>query len=232
MEAIKKISAVEQVSEILLEHIQSPSSQIGDQLPTENMLCQEMELGRGTIREALKSLQGQGYIEILPGKGSFISSKTPLQSSSLSDWFKSNAVELQDLTAVRLALEPMATYLAIKNCSDAQLEELTQIHRKSWELVKNKDHSSLGKIDRDFHNKIFDICGNPFMIQINQLINGHLEQFRAKTFSIQNNVDNFIPAHEAIIRSFIDRNPKMGERKMKQHMEQVAKDLKRSQKRQ
>lgn len=229
MEAIKKISAVEQVSNLLIEHIQSATTELGEQLPTENKLCHETGLGRGTIREALKSLQAQGYIEIRPGKGSFITSKSAVKSSPLSDWFKNNAIRLQDLTAVRLGLEPTATAQAIQRCSPQQLKELIQIHHIAKEMVKNRNYDALGDIDRNFHNKIFEICGNPFMLQINELINGHLEQFRARTFSIQHNVDNFIPAHEAILRAFIDKNPKAGERKMKQHMEQVSKDLRSSQ---
>lgn len=229
MKIIKKISAVDQVYENLLHHISSSKSRVGDQLPTESMLCKETGLGRGTIREALKSLQAKGYIEIRPGKGSFIVSKTPINTNSLSDWFKNNAIKLQDLTTVRLGLEPMATSLAIEHCSKEQLEDLIAIYQKAEKLVQEKKYIELGENDQDFHNKIFEICGNPFMIQINQIINKHLEQFRERTFSIQHNVENFIPAHKAIVQAFIDKNPKMGEKKMKQHIERVAKDLKLSQ---
>jgi len=229
MKVIKKISAVDQVYENLLHHISSADSRIGDQLPTETILCQETGLGRGTIREALKSLQAKGYIEIRPGKGSFIVSKNPVNTSTLSDWFKNNAMELQDLTAVRLGLEPTATFLAIENCSPQQLDDLVAIHQEAEQLVREKNYVGLGKSDQNFHNKIFEICGNPFMIQINQIINRHLEQFRERTFSIQHNVENFIPAHKAIVQAFIDKNPTAGEKKMKQHMQRVAKDLKLSQ---
>jgi GntR family transcriptional repressor for pyruvate dehydrogenase complex len=66
------------------------------------------------------------------------------------------------------------------------------------------------------------------MLEINSMINTHLAQFRQNTFKIKNNVDNFIPAHAAIIRAFESGDALMGEKKMRQHMKKVSKDLETS----
>ena len=94
----------------------------------------------------------------------------------------------------------------------------------------NQVHLSipLFRCDEEFHRTIFTISGNALLIEINNMIAGQLAQFRQNTFKIKNNIDNFIPAHDAIIRAFETRDAALGEKKMKQHMKKVSKDLESS----
>ena len=166
------------------------SVQVGDRFPTEKSLCESLGVGRGTVREAIKVLVSQGYVEIRPGLVTYIKSKTPVKQDSLSDWFLNNEVELQDLTVVRSALEPMAARMAIERCSEDQLVVLKKIQAQAEKAAKINDSAALAKIDEDFHRTIFIIAGNALMIEINDMITRHLAQFRQNTFKIQNNVDN------------------------------------------
>ena len=90
------------------------------------------------------------------------------------------------------------------------------------------DAAALAHYDEEFHRTIFIIAGNVPLIEINEMITRHLAQFRQNTFKIKNNIDNFIPAHDAIIRAFETRDTALGEKKMRQHMKKVAKDLESS----
>ena len=177
-------------------------------------------VGRGTVREAVKILISQGFLEIKPGLGTFIKGKTPIQTDSLSDWFATNEVELQDLIVIRSALEPLATKLAIEKCNDNQLNMLK---KNQTEAMKSAEH-----LDAEFHRIIFHITGNALLIEINDIITRHLLQFRQHTFKIKSNIDNFIPAHDAIIKAFETHDTALGEKRMKQHIKKVAKDLENS----
>ena len=90
------------------------------------------------------------------------------------------------------------------------------------------DAAALAHYDEEFHRTIFIIAGNVPLIEINEMITRHLAQFRQNTFKIKNNIDNFIPAHDAIIRAFETRDTALGEKKMRQHMKKVAKDVESS----
>jgi GntR family transcriptional regulator len=46
---------------------------VGDKLPTEYVLANRLQVGRSTVREALKILQSDGLVEVTQGKGSFVS---------------------------------------------------------------------------------------------------------------------------------------------------------------
>lgn len=228
MVTITKKSATQLALENLRSYVMNDSVRVGDRFPTEKDLCSMLGVGRGTVREAVKVLISQGFLEIKPGLGTFIKSKTPIQTDSLSNWFLTNEVELQDLTVVRSTLEPLATKLAIERCSD---EQLAVLKKNQAEAVKAADHcdaAALAHYDEEFHRTIFIIAGNVLLIEINDMITRHLSQFRQNTFKIKNNIDNFIPAHDAIIRAFETRDTALGEKKMRQHMKKVAKDLEAS----
>lgn len=228
MLTITKKSATQLALENLRSYISNDSVQIGDRFPTEKELCSTLGVGRGTVREAVKVLVAQGQLEIRPGLGTFIKSKTPILTDSLSTWFVTNEVELQDLTVVRSALEPLATRLAIEKCSDEQLAILKHNQYNAEKAAERCDAAALAQYDEEFHRTIFIIAGNMFLIEISEIITKQLAQFRQNTFKIKKNIDNFIPAHDAIIRAFETHDTVLGEKKMKQHMKKVAKDLEAS----
>lgn len=228
MVMIKKKSAAQLVIENLHSYIQRDSVQVGDQFPTEKDLCSTLGVGRGTVREAVKVLISEGFLEIRPGLGTFIKSKTPVQTDSLSHWFLTNEMELQDLTVVRSTLEPLATKLAIDRCTDEQLAALKENQSEAYEAADRHDAAALAHCDEEFHRMIFLIAGNALLTEINDMIARQLAQFRQNTFKIKTNVDNFIPAHEAIIRAFEAHDAALGEKKMRQHIKKVSQDLEAS----
>lgn len=228
MITITKKSATQLTLENLRAYVMDDSVRVGDRFPTEKDLCNTLGVGRGTVREAVKVLISQGFLEIRPGLGTFIKSKAPIKTDSLSDWFLANEVELQDLIVVRSALEPLATKLAIERCTDGQLAALKKNQEEAVKAAGRYDAAALAHYDEEFHRTVFMIAGNVLLIEINDMITRYLSQFRQNTFKIKNNIDNFIPAHEAIIKAFEARNMALGEKKMRQHMKKVAKDLEAS----
>ena len=228
MITITKKSATQLALENLRSYVMNDEVQVGDRFPTEKDLCGMLGVGRGTVREAIKVLISQGFLEIRPGLGTFIKNKTPIQANSLSNWFLTNEVELQDLTVIRSTLEPLAAKLAIERCSNEQLTMLKKNQAEAEKAADRCDADALAHCDEEFHRTIFIIAGNALLIDINDLIASHLSQFRQNTFKIKNNIDNFIPAHNEIIKAFETHDAALGEKKMKQHMKKVSKDLEAS----
>ena len=126
MNQVTKKTATQQAMENLITYISGDTVQVGDKIPNEKDLCISLGVGRGTIREAVKVLISQGYLEIKPGLGTYVKSKTRQQGDSLSNWFFANEVAIQDIIIVRATLEPLATAMAIERCTPEQLEALQQ----------------------------------------------------------------------------------------------------------
>ena len=69
---IKRLTIVQQVVDGLKEYIMNGDIQVGDKLPTERELCQEFGVGRGTVREAVRTLQALGFT-LIPSCGACLS---------------------------------------------------------------------------------------------------------------------------------------------------------------
>lgn len=61
-----------QVEESIRQMIQLGSLKVGDQIPTEEELCEKFGFSRMTVNKALSNLSASGYIERVPGRGSFV----------------------------------------------------------------------------------------------------------------------------------------------------------------
>lgn len=91
-----------QINEILRERITSGELKPGDQIPTEEELCQEFDVSRGTVRRAILSLAQVGLIHSEQGRGTFV---TPSVSSPLSfilDPFNSEMIRRHRQPSTRL----------------------------------------------------------------------------------------------------------------------------------
>ena len=184
MEPIEKVSSVEQAERQIREYILSDEVQIGEKLPTEKQLCQTLSVGRGTVREAIRLLQAKGLVELRPGRGAFIASKSEQDSEDIADWFRKNEIQVKDLIDVRLVIEPLAAKLALKRCDAKDVEHLREILAESEQAAAEADNVKLAVCDEKFHTFIFECTRNKLLIDINRKIERSLITFRNKTFTI------------------------------------------------
>lgn len=228
MEAVEKISAVQLVEDRLYHYITEGDVEVGQKLPTEKRLCEDLGVGRGTIREAIRLLQARGFVEIRPGRGSFVLQKHETQKEDIVSWFNTNGCAVKDLIDIRTAIEPLAVKLAIQRCTDEDIAALKTIHDESVAAAEVKDTATLARCDEQFHSLICSFSRNVPLMDICKRINSGLTAFRSKTFYIPRNVYNLIPAHEAILEAFLKRDVELGQSSMQMHLALVASDLEMS----
>lgn len=224
MEAVEKMSSVQQAEEQIRKFILSDDIQIGEKLPTEKQLCEKLAVGRGTVREAVRLLQAKGFVEMRPGKGAFVARKSEQAEEDIASWFRANEIQVKDLIDVRTAIEPLAAKLALQHCNKKDVLYLMEIQAESEAAAAASDNSKLALCDEQFHTFIFECTQNKLLIDINRKINRSLMVFRNKTFLIPSNVQSFISAHAAIINAFQTGSCDMAEFCMRAHIDAVAKN--------
>ena len=78
---VRRVRTFDDVLDQLREAILSGRIRPGERLPGERQLCEEFGVGRPTLREALRSLEAVGMIEVRPGKGGGSYAVTPSEST-------------------------------------------------------------------------------------------------------------------------------------------------------
>ena len=224
MEPIVRVPIVSQVEERIRELIDSKKYTEGMKLPTENELCQSMNVGRGTVREALRLLQAKGLVEIKPGRGAFVASKQAADTNPVV-WLVQNEKELRDAIEVRNALEPVAARKMAETASEAALRRLKKIHADFLAAVKAGDTIQIAELDELFHGWIVRESGNQLLNEINvHLIQG-MHTFRSKTFTVPENVRNAVEPHTRILNAITGRDGNAAEQEMRKHLKMVNEDL-------
>ncbi|MBS3768524.1 MAG: FadR family transcriptional regulator, partial [Candidatus Cloacimonetes bacterium] len=72
-EKVEKSTTLEIIIKQIKDQIRSGEIQHGDKLPSERELSEIMEVSRTSVREAIKALTFSGYLDVIQGKGAFVS---------------------------------------------------------------------------------------------------------------------------------------------------------------
>ncbi len=122
-----------------------PSAVIDEQL-----LMEELELGRTPIREALQRLDSEGLVNVVPRRGTFVS------DISITD--------LQKIFELRTVLEGFCARLAAQRITDEQLERIEVVLRDLEEL-QDGNPSALMSVDKRFHKLLYRAADNEFLTE-------------------------------------------------------------------
>lgn len=149
----------------------------GSVLPNETDLAIQHDVGRSSVREALKMLAAKGLIESRPRRGTTVRPRRSWNffDSDVLRWLQNYAgdpVLLRELTAVRRALEPLAAALAAEQASEAQLAD---IESALTALEEAEDEGTdRNSADVELHAGIVEASGNRFLASLGALIaTGH-----------------------------------------------------------
>ncbi len=120
------MSKTDDAVEALLSMIRSGRFAVGDRLPTEPELVEELGVSRGVVREAVQSLSFAGVLRVRQGGGTYVTDLGParLLRSAARALDLSGRDAISELYAVRRILEPAATAMAVASLTGPDLAEL------------------------------------------------------------------------------------------------------------
>lgn len=225
MGKIARIPVVQQVVDDMKEYIASGAVEVGQKLPTEKEWCENLSVGRGTVREAFRVLEARGLVEIKPGRGAFVARSKELEQNDIVEWFVQNEMELKDYIVVRSAIEPLVARIVAENGTEEELNHLERIHHRFIRAVKENDFASMAKYDEKLHRYMVECTKNKMLIFINRKIDECIWDFRLKTFQVPRNAQNAISAHGNIIKALMDRDPEVAELYAKRHIHLIHVDM-------
>lgn len=137
----------------------------GDQLPSEAQIAEKLGISRGSVREAVKSLQSLGIVDVQHGRGLFVRDMN-LDSllEVLTFGAEFDSALLAELVQLRRWLETAAIGEVIQRMDHAQLERIAQC-LKRW-----GDHAGRGSVssedDREFHRLLYRNLDNRAFLQL------------------------------------------------------------------
>lgn len=207
---VQKRRTFEEVSDKIKELIFNGTLEPGQKLPSEQALAQLFQVGRQSVREALRLLELSGFISVRRGtRGSAVIEGTMLSKISgvFLDTIKLHKVSLEDCLKARKAIEASVIEHVIENASDSDIEKLhTCVAVARSKLTK---HESTYEENIDFHRILARISGVYTFSIVMESIMAVFSDLKSRRSAVtEKQSKSIIEAHAAIVAALAARDKK------------------------
>jgi len=179
---------------------------------TEQVICDKYGVSRTPVREALKNLETEGLIEMIPNRGSFV--------VGLSD------DDMRDLFILRLQNEVQAVKWAIERRTKDEMESIEESLDFMRFYTERGDTKRMRSINTGFHRRIVSASHNRLLIETLSRIQDYI-RFSSRIFPcLEADLPVLLKEHKAIYAAFRTSDPEAGAQAMKKHIENSLKRAK------
>ncbi|NLW58756.1 MAG: GntR family transcriptional regulator [Firmicutes bacterium] len=200
----------ELVFETLREAIIKGQLAPGERL-MELQLAEELGVSRTPIREAIRKLELEGLVLMVPRKGAYVA------TFSMKD--------VVEVFEIRGALEGLAAALAAERITDEELEELQRQLVKSSELIEQADLNGMVEVDTGFHQILYQASRNQRLAQIINNLRDQIQRFRQTSLSYPGRMKSALEEHREIVDAISARDPELARRLAQEHIENAENSM-------
>lgn len=209
------------LADVVLEQLQqrifSGSYKVGDRLPPEPQLMEELGVGRSTLREVIQVLVHAGILEVKQGQGTHIISLEE-KTSSFEDLLAKS--DIQHVYEARAMLDKQVAELASKRRTNEDMLILKSFLDQRKRMLQEGNYHAYIEADVQFHLAIAKASHNPILESMYSAFIPTLRQILSKL--ILNTVDyqDNTLYHEKLYQAILNQN-------VKEAVEMISKNLER-----
>jgi GntR family transcriptional repressor for pyruvate dehydrogenase complex len=199
----------------------------GDPLPPERELMGLLNVSRPSIREALKSLVGMGFLEVSKGNRTIVKSLAAgTMTDPLHQLLQDDISIVFQLIEVRKAIEAWNAYYAAKRATPEDIAHI-EAHVESMRQKLEKDDLSLIKEDADFHLAISEATHNKIQTHIMFTIYDILKNSIGQHY-VHFNQNEIFNQHQAVFKAIRKNNSDGARLKILEHLDYVESRVKKA----
>ncbi len=171
----------------------------------EIQMAEELGVSRTPIREALRKLELEGFIVMVPRKGAYV--------SDLS--FK----DIADVFEIRAALEGLAAGLAAERITEEELEWMERLLVEKQEAITQDDIGKLVEVDTKFHELMYQASRNVRLGSIISNLREQIQRFRLTSLSYPGRNKLSLEEHKKIVEAIQARDYQLARQLATEHIE-------------
>lgn len=173
----------------------------------EMALAKKVRTSRTPIREALKKLEKEGFITIVPRQGAYVK--------------KLCTKDVIDALEVRETLEGLATSLLVKKVKKEEIIRLKRATDNYNRAVAENNLKGMLKYDTEFHQTIIEACGNSTLIQMSELLHDIVLRYRHAYYGELKTLKKLSEEHEMILHAIQAGHSEEAKTYMKTHISDI-----------
>lgn len=195
---------------------------VGDKLPNELDLAEELNVSRTTLREAIRILVALDILEIQRGKGTYVKENAFKKQQDLEQ-LSNIKVNAKDLYEMRLIFEPEAAYYAVLRATDSEIKRIIEFGKKVEKEISN--HQDRTDDEHSFHKAIAQATHNEFMNKLMPILYQAISKGVYLSLQSDKAIEDTINDHRMIMEFLEQRNAEGAKNAMKIHIMHAMKEL-------
>ena len=221
---IKKAKVYEEIVAKIKEMVEKGRFKSGDQLPVERELAEVFRVSRSSVREALRSLESQGFIESRQGDGTYIA-RQPVESlvRPLASVILTEKDDQMELFEMRRMIEPDLAYLAAERATEEEIAMMEKVLTLQQEQIDRGDYET--DVDRNFHYIMARAARNKALLRITDNIIDLLAESREQYLQVEGRPQKSVLRHREVLEAIRARDPERAEKCMLEHLVDIETSL-------
>lgn len=211
-EVTDKYSLRGRVFNRLREDILSGKYEKGEEL-REITIGAELGVSRTPVREALRQLELEGLVKIIPNKGAYVTGITEK--------------DIHDIYNIRSYLEGLCARWACENVTEEQLDQLEEIIYLSEFHTKKKHMDQIVELDNKFHEIIYEACESKILRHVLSDFHHYVERVRKISLADEERAAKSNEEHTAILKAIRARDGERAEKLAHEHIIKTIENLTR-----
>lgn len=171
----------------------------------------ELGVSRTPVREALRQLELEGLVNIIPNKGAYVNGIS--------------AKDIQDIYVIRSYLEGLCARWACEYITKPQLEELDEIIYLSEFHAKKGHHDQLLELDNRFHEVLYEASNSKILDHVLSDFHHYVQRVRKVTLSSMARANDSNAEHRAIVEALKEKDGERAETLAHEHMLNTIKNI-------
>lgn len=194
----------EVVFETLREAIRKGILKPGERL-MEIHLAEQLGVSRTPVREAIRKLELEGYVIMMPRRGTYVS------NLSIKD--------INEVFEIRTSLDSLASGLAAERITDDELEQLQRLLVIIGEAIKEHNMDKIVEADTKFHDVLYQASRNHRLVGIIYNLREQLTSFRSKSMAYPGRLEETLEEHRRIVDTIAQGDVEGAQKAAEYHME-------------
>ena len=226
---IPKTGISDYVLDKLIEDIESGKYKIGDKLPTEAVICENLSVSRPSVREALSALRLAGVVETRKGDGTYVKSIS-FNFGQHEETFD-HGTNIFELLEARRIIEPAVGQLAVGMMTEEYKEKIKVALDSMHACAEESNFEAFHFANKKFHMAIVESTHNTSLINyVRSVVNLFTEndfgyEMRRRYLTDPKYIVTSLQIHDSIFESLKSKDRQMLSRAFAKHNTQVEEQL-------
>lgn len=200
----------EVVCETLRSAIRTGTLQPGERL-MEIQLAEELGVSRTPVREAIRKLELEGYVVMMPRRGTYVA------SLSIRD--------INEVFEIRTSLDSLASGLAAERITSEELEQLERLLVSIGEYIECGDMEKIVETDTQFHDLLYQASRNSRLVGIIFNLRDQLTRFRSISMGHPGRLQETLEEHRRLVEAIAQGDVELAQKAAEKHMERAEHTL-------